>query len=111
MKKPIDIMNTIEAAVTDVSGEKVERWKVQPLEKSGVHAGRAVEDFRHYDPARFALLARFALRRDQVIHNYRHFFGDTPSEDHILRLQTLPDPHTLRERLNRSDDPESWFRP
>lgn len=101
----------IEAAVASVSGEKVERWTVQPLEKSGVHASRAVENFRHYDPTRFSLLARFALRRDQVVHNYRHFFGDMPSEDHILRLQTLPDAQTLRERLNRSDDPESWFRP
>lgn len=101
----------IAAAVTSVNGEKVEKWKVQPLEKSGVHASRSVEDFRHYDPTLFSLLERFTLRRDQVIHNYRHFFGEMPSEAHILRLQTLPDADTLRERLNRSDDPESWFRP
>lgn len=99
------------AAVAGVNGEKVEKWKVQPLEKSGVHASRKIEDFRHYDPARFSLLARFALRREQVVHNYKHFFGEEPSEEHILRLQTLPDADTLRERLNRSDDPETWFRP
>lgn len=94
----------IAEAVASVDGQKIEQRKVQPLRRSGVHAGRDVTKFRHYGPAIFAQLAELRLHRRTVIHVFREILGRRPAEANMLHFQTFESAKKLEDFLKRSDE-------
>lgn len=94
----------IEQAVSEVAGEKVERWKVQPLEHAGVHADRDLTAFRHYNPALFEQLGRLSLTREEVRRSFRILLGRPPAEKSYLHFQSLGSVEEMEDALRASDE-------
>lgn len=94
----------VAAAVAEVSGEKVEAWKVQPLAKAGVHDPRDLSDFRHYEPRLFAALGRLQLTRDEVHGRFRALLGRAPAEEAYLGFQGLDSLTALDDALRASPE-------
>lgn len=94
----------IAAAVAQVDGEQIERGKVKRLERTGVHAARRIEEFRHYRPELFAALARLALSRPEVITVFREVLGRDPVPQNMLTFQAYPSTGALRDALVGSEE-------
>ena len=89
----------IRAVVREVDAQRVADRRIETLARAGVHASRRVEEFRHYDPALFALIDRLRLPRDTVSATFRDLLGRLPAEANMLRFQTFDSAEALAAHI------------
>lgn len=85
---PIDEAR-LDQAIAQVSGEKVESWRVETLKSVGVHGDRNLTEFRHYEPGLFARLEKLTLTRQQVEATFVALLGRAPAEKMYMAFQCL----------------------
>ena len=94
----------IAAAVAQVDGEQIERGRVTRLERTGVHAARRIEEFRHYRPDLFTALARMRLTRDAVSAVFEEVLGRTPEPRNMVNFQAMASTDALQRALMQSEE-------
>lgn len=94
----------IEWAVSVVAGEKVERRRIIPKPKAGVHARRDVREFRFHDQKLFETLENLSLRTTDVNTIFRKLLNRNANPDEMLELQAYESPEALEDFVRRSEE-------
>lgn len=94
----------IAGAIAEVDGQEVKLGRVKTLPKSGVHAKRDLNDFRHYTPMLERELETLSLTRRVVMEVFDTVLSRAPAEANVLRFQSFETRETLTEHLMASDE-------
>lgn len=94
----------LDQAIAQVSGEKVESWRVETLQSVGVHGDRDLSEFRHYDPDLFAKLKRLTLTREEVEATFLALLGRKPAEKIYLAFQCLGSIEEMETEIRNSQE-------
>ena len=86
--RPIDAAAAA-AAIASIDGEKIEKGKVQRLDRAGVHSARNVRAFRHFEPQLFRQIERMRLTREEVTEVFLSLLNREPAEANMLGLPEL----------------------
>ena len=94
----------LDLAIAQVSGEKVESWRIETLQSVGVHDDRDLSEFRHYEPELFSRLDRLKLTREEVAQAFMSLLGRPPAEKTYLTFQCLGSIAELEAALRDSEE-------